>query len=268
MIEIKGLEYLIPLEAIPNISDDMMLGLLEGIAESAYDKWGRLASKVLHTTRQDYIKAIQKPRMESGAAIVSLLGAWPHAIEEGLPAVNMRDTLLGPNVPTSSPGNRGKHENKAGGYYRSIPFRHRTPTAGRVSGGVAMGTSYKDHPAIASARKLGKEVYNAAKALSPTKSSPYDGVKYGGRLAAGMAPLLKPHHKTDIYAGMIRATKTYEKVTQGAYYTFRTISTTGGDPQSWQRPATPGIFLAKQVADFVEKIAPAAIDALLEGLGL
>jgi hypothetical protein len=110
--------------------------------------------------------------------------------------------------------------------------------------------------------KLGKEVYGAAKGLEATRSRPGLGAKYGGRLEAGMAPKLRDHHKTDIYAGMIREEKTYEAATQSQYVTFRTISTrvTTG----WIRGPIAARNYAEKVADFVVRIAPKAVAALLE----
>lgn len=113
--------------------------------------------------------------------------------------------------------------------------------------------------------KLGKEIYSTAKKLSASKSNPYGGMSYGERLPAGMAPKLKRHHAVDIYAGMVRAEKTYVKSTQSQYTTFRTIST--GSP-GWIRPSTlPGKQYAEKVVQFVKGIAADSFQAYVEGLG-
>lgn len=234
------------------------------IAEAARNHWIGLAGKEFQTTRRDYLNGIQPVEAKAGGgAVIALVGVLPNLLENGMPLLDLRDTLLGPDVPVVPVGERGKHPAKGGGYYRAIPFRHAAP-GGIGSVAPTMGSAYKGHGAVSDAAALGKAVYGKAKKLAPTISQPGKGVKYGGRLPGGVggAPLLKPHHKSDIYKGMIRERKTYEKATQSQYMTFRTISTrvkTG-----WIRPATPGRFLAKQVETFVQKIAPQAFAAFVE----
>ena len=96
---------------------------------------------------------------------------------------------------------------------------------------------------------------------------------YKGRLEPGLAPKLKDHHKTDIFAGMIRERKTYEETTQSQYFTFRTISTDMTDEdgnrvpatEGWRRGPITGRNYAQEVAKFVGKIAKRAAIKLLEG---
>ena len=175
-------------------------------------------------------------------------------------------------MPVSAPGNYGKHitinpKTFSIGYYRAIPFRHSIPRAGGAVG-QPMGRLYNQaaygEDVVKKFKKLGRDVYGAAKELTPTTGDPYSKVNYGGRLPEGMAPKLKPHHATDIYAGMIREEKTYVKATQSQYTTFRTIST--GSP-GWIRPATTGRHYAQKVSAYVAKMAPKALDAFVEGIG-
>jgi len=56
-------------------------------------------------------------------------------------------------------------------------------------------------------------------------------VQYGDRIEEGHAPILRARHATDLFAGMVRETKTYEKATQAQYATFRTIS---NNPKSYR----------------------------------
>jgi len=267
-IEISGWEELIPTEVLDVMTQDMVDQVLSNIAESARNEWIRLAGEGLFTTKGDYIRGIQPVEMKPGLAIIALLGELPNLVEEGMDTLDLHDTLLGPNVPISEPGEFGKHlsidpKTFKTGYYRAIPFRHGVPDSeGAV--GQPMGRPYGGHDAVQDAKKLGQAVYEAAKKLKGTTSDPASGkVKYGGRLKAGMAPLLKPHHSTDIYAGMIKERKKYRKKTQSQYMTFRTIST--GSP-GWIRPATTGKFYSQQVGAFVQKIAPQAFSAYVGGL--
>ncbi len=268
MIEVLNMENILPQGVLDALSPAIVDRIVVDIAEAARNEWLRLAGNELSTTRRDYINGIQQVKSQHGQSVISLVGALPNAIEQGMDAVDMRDTLLGPHVPVVARGQRGKHAavSKSGkwSYYRAIPFRHATPgTTGAV--GPAMGSAYGGHDAVADAKKLGREVYKAAKKLEATRSASGQKVAYGGRLPAGLAPKLRPHHATDIYAGMIKSQKTYEKATQSQYTTFRTIST--ANKVGWIRPATQGRFFAKEVANFVQKIAPQAFSAYVESLG-
>lgn len=263
MIVVQNLEELLPPGFLDAFSDPMIDSLLANIAESALDKWRRLAGEGLFTSRRDYLAGLQPIEFHPGTAVLSLVGVLPYLIENGMAEKDLHDVYLGPNVPVVPPGQRGKHVRKKGGYYRAIPFRHSVPGAGGAVG-QPMGRAYRNHDEVSNFRKLGREVYGQAKELSPTTTNPYGKTTWGGRLPAGLAPKLKPHHHSDIYAGMVRQEKTYAKATQSQYTTFRMIST--GSP-GWIRPATPGVKFADQVAAHVAKIAPEAFQAFVEGLG-
>lgn len=266
-VDITNLDELIPSEILDALSPEVTQRVLADIADAARAEWIRIAGAELFTTRRDYLAGIQPVEIKPGMAIISLVGQLPNIIEEGMDALDMHDTLLGPNVPISEPGRYGKHlkvmPGGGLGYYRAIPFRHGSPGSGGAVG-QPMGRQYSGHQAVEDAKKLGKKVYGAAKKLAATTSEPMGKTAYGGRLPAGLAPKLRSHHKTDIFAGMIREEKTYEKATQSQYMTFRTIST--GSP-GWLRPATPGRFYSQQVGEYVQRLAPQAFAAFVEGLG-
>jgi hypothetical protein len=272
-VEIADLDQLVPSTILNALSLDVTDRLVRDIADAARAEWIRLAGRELRTSRRDYLNGIQPVKMKGkGVAVITLLGELPNLIEEGMPQVDLHSTLLGPNVPVSPPGEYGKHlkidpKTMATGYYRAIPFRHATPgTQGAV--GQPMGRLYRSEDYgkgfVRKFKKLGKEVYGEAQKLTPTKGDPYGKVKYGGRLPSGMAPKLKSHHKTDIFAGMIREEKTYVKATQSQYTTFRTIST--GSP-GWVRPATTGKHYALKINDYVARMAPKALEAFVESIG-
>jgi len=277
MIVIRDIGVLIPPEVFAKLKPDMIRAVVRDIADGARKKWLDLAAKDKSVFKKAYIDGIQEVKFTKNLAIISLVGEVPHMLEDGAPSVDMRKFLLGPGVPVVPLGERGKHKNSSGGYYRAIPFRHSTPGTGQVVG-QAMGSAYAGHDAVRSARNLGDLIYKAAKKLSATTSNPYGKSTWGGRLDTNklrtygtvigpgpMIPLLKPHHKTDIYQGMIRQEKVYEKAKQGQYTTFRTISTTGGDPDSWIRKPIEARHYASQVDAYIQKVAPMALMAFLEG---
>jgi hypothetical protein len=276
MIKVQNVETMIPESAIPKLDQPALNGIASNVAAAGRNHWLRLASGDTSSFKADYIQGIQEVSVKGNDHIISLVGEVAHQIEEGAPRLDMRDTLLGPEVPVAPMGERGKHLSKNKQFFRAIPIRHTTPGSGKAIG-QAMGSAYRGHNAVADSKKLGKAVYRAAKALETTKTTPYgEGgkTKWGGRLntsrlRSGLkkgvrgVPLLKPHHKSSIYEGMVRFEKTYEKATQHHYGTFRTISTAVRDG-SWIRKAIEPRHYAEKVSTFVAKLLPEAISAYLE----
>lgn len=265
-IEIHNLENIIPAEVLDMLPAAVLHELLADLADAARSEWIRLAQSRLQTSRGDYIRGIQPVQMGIGQATIALVGVVPHVVEDDMKAMDMREVLLGSHVPVGSPG---KKQAEDGGFYRSIPYRHGTPGSGGAAG-VPMGRAYTQIMAEADAKKLGKKVYRAAKKLGAHTTDPYSGTRTAGdRLQAGLAPKLRPDHATDIYAGMIREQKTYEKATQNQYVTFRTVAVGPlGEPRGtakWVRGATSGQHLAAEVNQFIGTIVNQTLDSYLRG---
>jgi hypothetical protein len=240
-----------------SLGDTVMAKLIDDVADLARAEWVALAKTQFSSARSraEYIKGLQPVAFTDALqASIALVGVLPNLLENGQGPYDMHNTLLGDNVPVVAlgSGQKGKHKNKKGGFYRAIPFRHGTPTS-QGTAGAPMGSAYRGAAGV-DASALGKMVYASARKLSATVGQPGTKVAYGGRLAAGMAPLLKPHHKTDIYAGMVRNSKTYEKATQtSGYMTFRTIST---GSNGWQSKGVTGAGLLQRVEEFVRQQTP------------
>lgn len=269
----------VPASLLAGLSQEALTQVARNIADGARAHWVGMAKEELQTSRRDYIRGIQPTTTGTGTATVALLGVLPNVIENGMPATDLRKTLLGPSVPVAPEGMKGKRETLKGNeFYRAIPFRHQAyGTAGTKA--PPMGSAYEK--AEEGAGILGKDIYKAAKALAPTVSDPYTGkVDYGERLPAELTGKLKPHHKSDIYAGMIREEKTYERATQSSYMTFRMIAThrtirvPGKGKRKrrirvkstvgWQRRATEGVRFAEKSAEHASSIATGAIKTYLE----
>lgn len=272
MITFQKLDVLIPAQVIAYLDDLTLSSVLDKIANAARVKWINTAKSELHTTRQEYISGIQEVDLAIGSASIALTKEVPNLIENGMSAMDLRDTLLGQAVPVAPFGQKGKREAKAGHYYRAIPFRHAV-AGSDFSVGVPMGFSYGKLGE--DVERMGKAVHKAAKKLAPTIGEPYKINKWGEKLKAGLkykneagemskVYKLKPHHKTDIYAGMTKIQKTYEKATQSQYLTFRTISQATGT--GWLRPETQGKHFAEKVSAFVAEIAPKAFSDYVDGL--
>lgn len=269
LIELSVSDYM-PTSFLAVFGQEGLDAVLTGVARKARSKWIALAKDNLRSTAAAYQKGIQDvvdlPSDPTGATkVITLVGALPNALEQGQSAYDMHDTLLGPNVPMVIRGSglKGKIQKKDGsGFYRAIPFRHQTPSTMGLLGAV-LGKAYEENLGVDEAKALGLKIYDAVKRLTPSMGEPGQKITWGSRLPAGLAPKLKEAHRVDIYAGMVRQTKFYEKVTQAQYTTFRTIST---GSSGWQRQATPGIHLAEQVRDFIEtKVLTQAFEALFKG---
>ncbi len=255
-----NLEEYLPDHLFAVLSDEIVEAVLGDIATAARNHWIGLAQKHLSTSLNDYVNSIQEVVFAPGTATITLLGQPANIIEHGHGAQDLREWLLGPNVPEATGGQKGKRRAKDGSFYRSVPFRHGTPgTGGSV--GRAMGDPYRG--TVAGARKLGRAVYRQAKKLSPSRSIG-SRMERGGQLEPGLMPKLKAHHKTDIYAGMIKLKKVYKSSDQSQYMTFRTISE--AVQTGWIRPATGPRDFAMLTAKFVERLAPAAFEAYIQGV--
>jgi len=253
------------MEQINALSDKTVASILDNVAQSARAHWIKIAKEDKSHLKVDYLQAIQPIDVGKNTWTISLVGEIAHLIENGAPRLDMRTTLLGPNVPVAPMGKKGKRENKDGGFYRAIPFRHKNmskglPYAGRQG---TLNRGSLNQKVLARAKAIGRNVHREAKNLTSTTTQAYGGrAKKGTRLAAGLAPKLKAHHKTDIYAGMIKQSKTYEKATQNTYMTFRTIST--NVTEGWIRKPLPARHYAEDVNTFVSKMIPKALDAYVK----
>jgi hypothetical protein len=190
------------------------------------------------------------------------------AIETGRPAEDLKRMLQ-----TSLKVRLGKNGNK----YLYIPFRHNVP------GNDAL------------VRSMPSDIYQKAKKLEKsfirqngTRLSEQGGMhvngtfisgvsdpntrlasrvasrntQWGGRLDAGLAPKMKPHHVTDIYAGMVRMETSTGKSKSSAYLTFRTMSSKS---TGWIIPPREGLFIVQKLVD---EFTPYAENAIMDALSV
>ncbi len=249
MIKPVDLEKAMPvaLLAFPAVVDQVVRDL----GEECRNEIVRHAMLELHTTADDYIAGLQPVEYTLGSRgdsfsqtsgfEISLVGALPNMIEKGWDGGDMKETLL---------SGRNAKVGKNGSRYNTVPFRHMGPNASGRNG-APMGSAYKASRGETEAEEIGKRVYAAAKKL-----------KQGMSLQAGLAPLLQSHHKTDIYAGMIKQQQAYTsasgKVTnQSQYKTFRRVSD-NSDPDSWLHPGIKPHHLFDDAVAYIERSAPSA----------
>lgn len=214
--------------------------LIRELAEEARNEILRLAMAKLNTTFDDYAAGVQ-PVVYSinghdQVATIVLVGKVPGMIENGWAGGDMKPFLLaGRNAKVGADGSR----------YNVVPFRHMTPgTSGRHA--PAMGSQFTKSLGPKKAEQLGKVVHGHAKKL-----------RGGRRLQSGLAPILKPHHRTDIYSGMIKERFKHasgKKSTQ--YKTYRMVSD-NSDPAAWIHPGIEPHHFFKDASDYINRVAPA-----------
>ena len=258
---IQGLETLIPEELLAPFTQEAIDAILEDVANATKDWWASEAQAELHASKGDYIAGLQEVEMSPGQAVLALVGVVPNIVEQGMGQTDMRTTLLGPNVPISPVGERGKHltirPDMTTGFYRAIPFRHGLPGSTGQAG-----------------KPMPQDVYKAAKALRARISDPYKGASW----AEGEAEETKSNRLGEEfgsrYTGMIRSQKAYKafemkggqprgRGVQSQYTTFRTISTLQKD--GWIRPASPGKHFAERAIEYAERTLIEALEAFSEG---
>ena len=234
------------------------------LAEAARAYWIHLAQTRLHSSTADYINAIQPIEMGDGEAVISLVGWFANAVENGMSARDMHEALLGQTTAPTPVGMPGIHLAEDGGRYRAIPFRHKTPGTTEV-GGMPMGGSFAAPrpgsrrlipPMLTesvmmqtqAAEEMGRTIHKIAKKLQEKQA-----------LGKGLAPKLSGHHATDIYAGMRKMVQQTTKAKQATYMTFRMISVgPDGMPRpsgKWKHPGIEARNLAADVRAHVESIA-------------
>jgi len=262
LVVIEGLERMIPEDLLAPFSQEAIDAILADVMDAARDWWIAEAKADLHMTRGDYIDGIQPVEMSPGQGAIALVGELPNIVENGQDQVDMRTTLLGPNVPISPPGERGKHlsidpRTFETGYYRAIPFRH--------SGAGSQGTTGKPMP---------KDVYKAAKDLRRRISDPYKGSSWAGGEEEEAKPKRLGEEFGSRYAGMVKYSKAYKAYentpggpkgpgVQSTYMTFRTISTK--QTEGWIRPSSPGKHFMERALEYAERTMIDAVKAFCEG---
>lgn len=174
-------------------------------------------------------------------------------IEVGTPETDMK---LG--IANSKKARRSA---KTGALYLIIPFRH-------GSSGNSKGTRGLNTMPTA-VYKLAKMLeFSRVTGMGPRLSAtghivPQRIYGWGGRLPAGLAPKMKPQHKGDIYAGMVRFKDDASKNRSGAYITFRTMSQ-NSPARSWIRPAQPGLYPLETAMRVAWDSSQDSLDAALE----
>jgi hypothetical protein len=231
----------------------LMKQAVGAIAQQTEIDWkeGVMRAKLWSGEKDAYVKAISWKWVGDLSAVVESTYSLDQEIESGRPARDMKK-MLGTSLKV--------RVGKSGNRYLYIPFRHNTP--GHSATSQAMPEAiHKLAAAMAPSRIVGqgqRESGTGAFDVKTKKVLTVNQNKYqwGDKLPAGLSEKLKPHHATDIHAGMYRFnTSTPGGGKSSSYLTFRTMSEKS---KGWIIPPQPGQNIAKGVVDTIMPKAQAA----------
>jgi hypothetical protein len=272
-VDLSGL-----LDAIPVVVDEKVFPLLrqavEAVVQQVEIDWKQAVWQtpgVWIGEKQAYFKSIQSRFTGPFSAEVWTDYKLAEEIETGRPPKDLKrmlDSSL--KVRMSKQGLR----------YLYIPFRHNTP--GNEALAPAMPQEIYD---IVGAKDFEKSLItgvgwreSGTGALSIRTRQGHNQIKgrvvqvatrkyvWGSRLGSGLAPKLRDHHKTDIYAGMVRMETSSGKQQSSKYLTFRTMSEKS---KGWIIPARPGLHIAQGVSDRLQPLAEKAFaEAIKQDINL
>jgi len=222
---------------------DMMHAVSNAVSQTAAETATAWQLAIYHAPgvrdegKKAAIDSIKWQMTGNTSALVSSKDKTVIGIESGFPERDLKAMLQ-----TS----QRTRQTKAGKKYLIIPFRHNTPGHGALA--MAMPKHVYDQ-----AKKLVKSsITGKTTRLSATgETVPQSVYKWGGRLPAGLTPKMKPHHTTDIHAGMVRFNTSTGKSKSSAYLTFRVMreDQTG----KWIVRAKPGLNIARDLANGIEQ---------------
>lgn len=221
---------------------------VSAVAEEGAFRWKQAVqhARLWEGEKGPYIESIKWSMTGPFEAEISSDYKQAGPIETGRPARDLKVMLQ-----TSRKTRQGKH-----GRYLIIPFRHNTP--GQTAHAPAMpGAIYSKARVLAASRLLPPGTVKAPTRVSASGHVvPQHSYDWGGRLPGGLAPKLKPTHKADPYAGMVRFDTSVGKAKSSAYLTFRVMSEKSA---GWIVAAKPGLYLAKKTAEGLQPLLEEAV---------
>lgn len=237
----------------------------QAVAEVARN-WDTQAKNHLHSTRSRYRKSIIVGQIDNKTAYVELVGEFANMLEKGASAWDMKLNF--------AKSNKVKHT-KDGGWYLTIPFRHATPGAlgesSIFSGSLPQSVYQSIQASVSSTRTQLGGLKSAGTSLKesdipsffriPKSRAAFSDVKSKTTFDEYL-------HKSSIYKGIAKSSKTYESATQSQYTSFRRASS-NSDPMSWIHKGLPALNLADKAvaATRFDLVVDRAVDDYLSKLG-
>jgi hypothetical protein len=231
---------------------------VESTAQAGVERWQRagLKAPLWDEERRAYAASVRYEMHGQYAATITSDYKYVEDIETGRPAYDMKRMLqTSLKVRTSKKGRR----------YLIIPFRHNTPGHEALAPSMSADV-YSNARELKASRIVGGGMRLSGTGAWDVKTKSPAMVRlrkyvWGDRLGAGHSTKLQTHHRTDPTAGMVRmSAKTPGGKRYSTYMTFRVMA----EGQSgWIRRAKPGLFIAKAVADSLQRTADSAFPAAM-----
>jgi hypothetical protein len=228
---------------------DLKQELLSGLCNELARQWSQQAREKLRSTRSEYIRSLKVFKEGEFRGGVELIGWLPNRIEGGLSAFDMKLGML-----KSSKTKIGKK----GQTYITVPFR------------IGVPTTLGDNDFFSSI--MSPATYKVAKALQETQQvkqsqlSGPDAIPQTRAFVKTQTQIFDAYtHKSSVFAGIQKGQGQFH----GQYGTFRRISSTGSDPNSWIFSGIKAYHLAEAALDKmnVVLITDQTIDNFLNSMG-
>ena len=230
------------------MTQNQIAGLVEYVigemTGAFYEKWVTLAEKTLKGTRDSYVRSIYVGNEGRFTGVVTLRGVFPNMLEQGAGAFDMKKGFSQSDK---------KKISLSGDWYLTVPFRWATP------GALGESSAFSNVMPSAVYSVVKKKQSGTSILGGKTSSSKPVNVNELPSIFQLPSPpktiILKSkrfedyQHKTSIYVGIGKSSKTYEEAKQGTYVSFRRVSDKS-DEASWIHPAIPPLNLSgKALAD-------------------
>lgn len=230
-------------EAVDKAVEQLAIQTGKNWAEAIY------AADIPKDRKDEYLMSLKVERTGTAHFLVSADYSRADEIENGRPARDLKQMLQ-----TSQRTRVGKGGKK----YLIIPFRRNTPGSSTLAMSMPSGIYRK-------AKKLPTStVSSIGSRISATGAIvPQSAYKWGGRLPPGLAPKANPQHATDLFAGMVKMGEGKSEKAAG-YLVFRVMSES--QTGKWLVPAKPGLNIAKDVAERMQRDAAPYLHDLVESM--
>lgn len=207
------------------------------------------SAKLWSGEKDAYAKSITWKMTGDFSGVVEATYKYAEEIENGRPARDLKQMLnTSVKVRINAKGHR----------FLYIPFRHNNSDSQSSNAMPSAIYAMAKNLASSQVTGIGSRVSGLNASDVKTKkamTTPQNKYDWGEKLPAGLAPKLKPEHKTDPYAGMVKMKANTANSTSSVYLTFRTMSEKS---KGWIVPAQPGQKIAEGVTKAMQSKAEQA----------
>lgn len=230
---------------------------VKAVAQQTAINWQQAVygAKLWQGEKDAYASSITWSMTGDWSAVVETDYKYAEEIETGRPSRDLK-RMLNTSLKV--------RQSKNGTRYLYIPFRHNNPSASK---GMPEHI-YAQAKNLAASTIIGMGKRKSGLDAMDVKTKSYLTVpqakyNWGERLPSGLAQKMKPHHKTDIYAGMVRFDTTTPNSSKksSAYLTFRTMSEKSS---GWIIPAQEGQYLVRKVVSEMQPKATLAFKMAIQ----